>query len=51
MPPKRIAPSPLKCILDIDTKLTSIICNLVSKYLPIGNYTTYYKGLEVKYTI
>lgn len=51
MPHKRSVPSSFRCILDIDTKLTSIICNLVSKCLPTRNYTNYYKGLEVKYTI
>lgn len=51
MAPKRKVLSPLKCILDIDSNLTSVTCNLVSKCLPIRSCTTYYKGLEVRCTI
>lgn len=44
---KRNVPTPVKSILDIDAKLTSAICNTVSKFLPIRSFSTYYKGLEV----
>lgn len=44
---KRNVPTPVKSVLDIDAKLTSAICNIVSKFLPIRSFSTYYKGLEV----
>jgi len=46
---KRNVPPPVKGILDIDSKLTSVICNTVSRFLPVRSFTPYYKGLEVKY--
>jgi len=49
MPLKRNVPPPVKSILDIDSKLTSVICNSVSRFLPVRSFTTYYKGLEVKF--
>jgi len=50
MSQKRNVPSSVKNILDVDSKLTSVICDTVSKFLPIRKFSTYYKGLEVKYT-
>lgn len=44
---KRNVPTPVKSVLDVDVKLTSAICNTVSKFLPIRSFSTYYKGLEV----
>ncbi|VVC30099.1 Phosphatidic acid phosphatase type 2/haloperoxidase [Cinara cedri] len=46
MSQKRSVPSPIKSILDIDVKLTSALCNIVSRFLPIRRFSTYYKGLE-----
>ncbi|KAF0758246.1 phospholipid phosphatase 6 [Aphis craccivora] len=46
MPQKRNVPAPMKGILDIDSKLTSVVCNTVSRFLPVRSFTTYYKGLE-----
>lgn len=46
MPQKRNVPSSVKNILDVDSKLTSVICDTVSKFLPIRKFSTYYKGLE-----
>jgi len=48
MPQKRNVPAPMKGILDIDAKLTSAVCNTVTRFLPVRSFTTYYKGLEVK---
>ncbi|XP_025414940.1 phospholipid phosphatase 6 [Sipha flava] len=43
---KRNVPSPIKSILDVDAKLTSVLCNTVSKFLPSNKFFTYYRGLE-----
>lgn len=48
MSQKRSVPTPIKGILDIDVKLTSAVCNTVSRFLPIRRSSSYYKGLEVK---
>lgn len=48
MSSKREIPSPVRGVLDYDAKLTSAICDTVSKILPTRKFNTYYKGLEVR---
>lgn len=48
MSSKREVPSLVRGVLDYDAKLTSAICNMVSKILPTRKFNTYYKGLEVR---
>ncbi|XP_050435798.1 polyisoprenoid diphosphate/phosphate phosphohydrolase PLPP6 [Adelges cooleyi] len=46
MSAKRNVPPFLSSLLDFDSKLTSVLCNSVSKFLPSRKFNTYYKGLE-----
>lgn len=47
MSQKRSVPSPVKGVLDFDARLTSAVCDAVSRLLPIRRFSAYYKGLEV----